>query len=445
MKKSFMFFVSLLLVIVVSACSSKPSTTTSSVTNAPSQSTNAVSTNSNESVKKEEVVTLNFLERWPNEPYKKYFKDVIDAFEKENPKIKINTIAALNDDYKQKSNVLLNSDNPPDIFFSWVGEWGEKFVREGVAMDITNLVNGDKPWKDQIIESQFGPFTSGGKIYGVPFYMDGKLFYYNTEIFTKYNLKAPKTWTEFIHVLQVLKDNGQTPIYLGNKSPWAGGHFLTTMNQRIVSPEVHKQDYTVGASQFTDPGYTEALKKIQELIPYLNKNPNALSHEEVRNIFISGKVPIIYLETLEASFVKDTKFEWNIFNFPAVEGGKGDQNELTGAPEGFMIHSKTKHPEEAMKFLKFMISKQNGELLVKETGLASVVKGTMTDANSTKKEQGINELVANASNMTLWIDTALPADIFTPYIGGLQELIAGKKTPEQLMKEVQDAALKIKK
>lgn len=443
MKRSFTVLL-LVILTTLSACSPKSptATTSSSETNTASQKPSNTPANSNEGGNKQGTVTLNFLERWPNEPYKKYFKDVIDAFEKENPNIKINTIAALNDDYKQKSNVLLNSDNPPDIFFSWVGEWGEKFVREGVAMDITGQVNGDKAWKDQIIESQFTPFTFGGKIYGIPFFMDGKLFYYNTEMFKKYNLKAPKTWSEFIHVLQVLKDNGQTPIYLGNKSPWAAGHYLTTLNQRLVPPDVHKKDYTVGQSQFSDPGYIEALKKIQELIPYFNKNANALTHEEVRNLFIAGKVPIIYLETLEAGFVKDTKFEWDTFNFPAVEGGKGDQNELTGAPEGFMIHSKTKHPEEAMKFLKFMISKQNGELLVKETGLASPVKGTMTEQNSTAKERAITELVAGASNMTLWIDTALPADIFTPYTGGLQELIAGKKTPEQLMKEVQDAAAK---
>ena len=108
MKKSMLLIFSVLLVFAsLVACSSKDSSTAST----PNSSDN------------NGKVTLTFLDRWPNEPYKTYFNQVISEFEKQNPNIKVNVISALNDDYKQKVNVLLGNNNPPDIFFSWVASW----------------------------------------------------------------------------------------------------------------------------------------------------------------------------------------------------------------------------------------------------------------------------------------------------------------------------------
>lgn len=388
-----------------------------------------------------EPVTLTFLERWPNQPYKNYFDSVISEFQKNNPNIKINVVTALNDDYKQKINVLLGNNNPPDIFFSWVGEYGDKFIRDGRALDITKYVQEDKGWSDQILPSQLAPFTMDKKVYGVPFFMDGKVFFYNKDLFDKNQIQVPKTWTEFIGALDKLKAAGATPIEFGNKSPWAGGHYLTTLNQRVVAPDVLAKDYNLSTAQFTDAGYVKALNLFQQLLPYFNNDVNAVSHEDARNAFIGGKAAIIYLETMEATYMKSVSFNWNTFNFPAIEDGKGDQNELTGAPEGFMVSAKTKYPDEAVKFLKFLTSKPMAEKLVKETGMPSVVKGAINTNTATPKEVELADQVAKASNMAIWIDTVLDGKVFTPYLASTQQLLNKQKTPEQVMKDVQ-AALK---
>lgn len=102
--------------------------------------------------------TITFFHRWPNEPYKSYYKQIIAEFEKQNPDINIEEVTALNDDYKQKANVILGSKNPPDIFFSWVGEYGEKFIRDGVALDLSEYYAADTEWSSQLIESQVEHF-----------------------------------------------------------------------------------------------------------------------------------------------------------------------------------------------------------------------------------------------------------------------------------------------
>jgi raffinose/stachyose/melibiose transport system substrate-binding protein len=339
---------------------------------------------------------------------------------------------------------MLGNSNPPDIFFSWVGEYGEKFVRDNKALDLTKYVQEDTAWSSQIIASQFKSFTFNDKTYGVPFFMDSKLFYYNKDIFAKLNLQPPATWSEFMTTLQALKESGTTPIQIGNKAPWAAAHYITALNQRVVSADTIAKDQVYKQSAFTDGAYTEALEKLNELLPYFNENPNAIGHEEARNLFINGKAAMIYLETLELPYMDPAKFEWGTFSFPSIEGGKGDQTGLIGAPEGFMISKNSKHPEEAMKFLKFLTSKAMGEKLVKDTGLTSVVNGTTNEETASPKGIEMFKMIEEADNMALWLDTAIDAQIFKAYGAGVQQMLNKQDTPESVMKHVQEIAKQVR-
>jgi raffinose/stachyose/melibiose transport system substrate-binding protein len=388
--------------------------------------------------------TITFFYRWPNEPYKSYFKSVIADFEKQHPNIKIAEVTALNDDYKQKANVLLGSQNPPDVFFTWAGEYGQKFIRDGVALDLTKYYEDDKAWSDKLIGSQVNFFKKDDKVYGVPLFTDSKLFFYNKDLFDKLNLKAPTTWDEFIKDLAAIKKSGTTPLILGNKSPWAAAHYVTALNQRLVPKDVLDKDLSYQGAEFTDPGYVEALKKLNELKRYMNDNPNAIAHDEARNLFLGGKAGVTFLETMEITFMKDATFKWGTFKVPTIDGAKGDQEGLIGAPEGFMVHKKSAHPKEAMEFLKFMTSKVNGEKLIKDTGLASTVDGAVNENTATDHEVEAMNLIKSAGNMLIWTDSALDSRVFKPYGDGIQAMLGGSMTPEQVMKSVQDAAKQVK-
>ncbi|WP_010276731.1 ABC transporter substrate-binding protein [Paenibacillus senegalensis] len=389
-----------------------------------------------------EQVTLQFFHRWPNEPFNEYFNSVIADFESQNPGIKIDVISALNDQYKQKINVVLANSNPPDIFFSWAGEYGQKFVREGKALDLTAFYNEDKEWADNIISSTIEPFSHEDKIYGVPFMASAKFFYYNKTVFDQLGLSEPETWSEFMHVLETLKaETEMIPLGVGNKAPWVAGAYITTLNARMVPADVLAKDYNAATGEFTHPGYVQALEKLQELIPYMNEQPNAVSFEEERNMFINQQVAISYEETSGFRFFKDLPFEWGFFQLPAIEGGEGDQTILTGAPEGFMISSQTRHPEEAMKFLKFLLSKENGAKYVAETNYVSVVEGAINEETSPHPLmiEAANKII-EAEAMAQWVDTLTDSRLATPYMAAMQGLLNEEKTPEDVMKEVQAVA-----
>jgi raffinose/stachyose/melibiose transport system substrate-binding protein len=402
------------------------------------------SSGTSNSTEKEGEVTLTLLHRWPNEPFKSYFDQAIEEFKKENPEVNFNVIKVLNEDYKQKINVQLGGDSPPDIFFTWAGEYGEKFIRDGNALDLTPYIEENGNWSDQIIPSALKPFTFEDKVYGVPVLMDVRMMAYNKEIFDKLNLRPPTTWDEFIDVLEVIKKSGTTPLGLGNKAPWNGGLYITSLNQRIVSPEVLDADNNRETGEFTDPGYVEALEKLQELVPFMNEYPNALSREEERGQFVNGQLAMMPLHTIEFPYVKDASFEWGTFNFPTIEGGKGNPTVIAGAPEGFMVSAETKHPEMAVKFLEFLTSKPMAEKWVEDTEVISTTKGAVNTENSTPLMVDIIKQVEEADEMAIWIDTALDGKIFNPYLSGIQQVIDNEKTPEELMKEIQASAKEVR-
>lgn len=403
----------------------------------------AVSKSSGSS-KNGDKVTLTFANRYPDEPYKSYFDSVVKEFEKKHPNVDIQIINASNQDYKQKINVLMASNNPPDIYFSWSGEYAEKFVRAGRALDLTKYVQDDKAWSDSIIQSQFGPFTFNNKIYGVPIYMDGKAFFYNKDIFKKLGLTPPTTWDQFISELKTLKSNGYIPISFGDQENWAVGHYVTTLNQRVVDPNTLKADYNRKTGKFTDPGYVEALKKLQELVPYFTPDVNSVQNPSARMDFVNQKAAIAYNDFIEIPYFLPAKFDWGWFNFPSIDGGKGDPKQLTGSPDAFLINPATKHADVAMEFLKFLTSKPMAEKMVKETGWLSVVKGAMNSGNTNQKNIEAAKTMEDANQISIWIDAALDSKIVDTYLSGAQQVLNGEKTPQEVMDAVQKTAKEVK-
>jgi raffinose/stachyose/melibiose transport system substrate-binding protein len=391
-------------------------------------------------------VTVKFFHRWPNEPKLSYLNGLIAEFEAANPDIKIVTDQVLNDSYKEKIRVLVSTDDIPDVFMSWSGSFATNLVKSGRVQTWDDLLSADPEFKASIVESQWPPFQIDGKQYGVPWSMDGKAFFYNKEIFSKLGLEVPTTLTELYAVCDALKAAGyEEPISAGFQAPWAVSHYLGTICQRVVDPAILAKDYA-GEGDFTDAGYIEALNIFKKLGEYMTKDPNSVDHEFARNAFIFGENPMVYLQLGECKYLRDDiDFDYGFFNFPAVEDGKGDPGQLTGAPEGMMI-SNVASPEvqeAAVKFVKFVISQHGGYEMTKQTGELSCVKGALDETNLDVKQLEAVELILNSTEPALWQDNVTDAVIADAFMAGGQLLLTGDKTAEDVMKDVQAAAASI--
>ncbi|MEK5444673.1 ABC transporter substrate-binding protein [Fredinandcohnia sp. FSL W7-1320] len=389
-------------------------------------------------------VVIDFFHRWPNEPRKSFYDEKIKEFEAAHPNVKINVDAVLNDSYKEKIRVLVSNDDLPDVFTSWSDSFAMNLVSSERIMALDEIIKEDTEWSGKIIESQFSGFTFDDETYGIPFTIDGKAFFYNTKIFEEHNLKAPTTYDELIDVLDALQAAGyETPLVEGLTNGWAISHYLGTIFQRVLDPAVTATDYVDDSGEFTDPGYIRGLEIFKELTSYMGDVSTAIDHEAARNMFGNEEVPIVYMQFAEIKMVEEMGLsDIGFFDFPAIEGGKGDSKALTGAPEGWMLSKNA--PKEAVEFLKFLTSEETAYDFTKTDGQLNAIKGAVDAENTSETRMAAYDIVLNASATAPWFDNAVNINIADIFMRGGQSLATGDATPEDIMKEVQSEAAKLK-
>lgn len=392
-----------------------------------------------------DVVEIDFFHRWPNEPRKSFYDKKIEEYMDAHPNVKINVDAVLNDSYKEKIRVLVSNDNLPDVFTSWSDSFAQNLVSSDRIMPLNDILAEDQEWSGKIIESQFPGFTFDDVTYGVPFTIDGKAFFYNKEIFKENNLEVPKTYDEFINVLDKLKEAGyESPLVEGLTNAWAISHYMGTIFQRIVDPAVLAVDYNEKTGEFTDKGYIKGLEVFKQLTDYMGDVSTAIDHEAARNMFGNGEAPIVYMQFAEVKMVEDIgKVDFGFFNFPAFADGLGDPGALTGAPEGWMLSKNA--PPEAVDFLKFLTSEETAFEFTSTDGQLNAITGAVTEENTSPARMEAYKIVQEATAPTPWFDNAVNINIADIFMRGGQSLATDQMTPEEIMEEVQAEAARLRK
>ena len=394
---------------------------------------------------------LVFLEKWPDPKYAPYFKHVVAAYEQANPGVSIDLQAVGDQPYKDKIQVLTSAHELPDIYFAWAGDYTAKFVRAGLAADLSSVIGPNTAWGKTFTPAALKAYTYGGKQYGVPIDLDAKVFAYSKTAFAKAGVTPPTTFPQLLSACDKLHAAGYTPIAFGNQYGWPAIHYLTQLNAQEVPKSVRDTDYNPKTGQFTNPGYVKALDDLLQLNQHcLTKKANGIAHESAQATMEQGGAAAQYLESVEfplltangvpAAFAKN----WSFFRMPAIPGAQGDQRELTGAPDGFVVNAQSKNQALAVDFLKFFTSKPNAQLMTKQLGWLSPVIGSTTADNSSEQDRAVLDEMNKSSNFAIWLDTVTNARVAQAYLNGAQALLDGSKTPKQVMSDVQAAAKKAK-
>jgi raffinose/stachyose/melibiose transport system substrate-binding protein len=395
----------------------------------------------------QDKTVVSFLHKFPEPENMAYFDAAVAEFEAANPSIDIVMEAVADEPFKDKIRVLMASDQVPDIFFSWSGEFGRKFAREGRTLDLTEALKGPE-WQGRFAAASLEPFQFEGKQFGIPVNVDSKYMIYNKAIFEKHGLSEPKTFDEFIALNDALLAAGEVPISYGNQAPWAATHYIGDLFAKMVPDEVRQADYQLLAPAdqlYTHPGYVEALALYKSFGDkgYFNNGVNAISHQQARGAFIAGRSAMVYLELVEFYMLADTPVAeqgWGFFPLPPMEGAAGRNDLLTGAPDGFLISSKTEHPEEALAFLNFITSPEQAAKYVSTTGMTSAVIGSVTEETTTPETLAGLKALEDAAGMALWLDTDMDTASANVILAAGQGLLSGDETPEAVMEKVRAAA-----
>nr|WP_309100539.1 extracellular solute-binding protein [Fredinandcohnia onubensis] len=388
---------------------------------------------------------VKMMHLWPEGSSNAQFTivdDIIKAYEEENPDVDIQTEILGNEQYKEKIKVLSASNELPDVGITWAAGYMKPFVDGNMFAPLDDIVE-----KDKFVAGTLDAFSVEEKTYALPLELNITPVYYNKEIFEKYNLESPKTYDEFLNVVETLVDNGVTPITLGNKDRWTGSMWYMYLADRIGGPEALNNAIN-RTGTFEDPALVKAAEEIENLVKMdaFVKGFNGLSNDEAKGYFMNEQAAMYLMATWELPNYTTTpdvdqefKDKIGYFKFPTYEGGKGDIDSYVGGPGvGLFVSEQSKVKDEAKEFVSYLVDEWGKRSVVD----AGVIPATVVDtSNGDLHPMYIDILndLGKASNLTLYADVQMSAGVADVHLNQIQALFGGQTTPEEFAKTQEEA------
>lgn len=380
----------------------------------------------------QEPVKLTFWS-WRVEDKWAYDK-IIQAFEQRTPGIKVEFTPFKNTEYNTILSTALTGGRGPDIIHLRAYGGLEAFTAPGFIAPLDfQSVPELKTFPLQLLAGARG--RKDGKLYGVPFASQSLVIYYNKKIFTKYHLSPPKTWDEFLTILKTLKDNSVLPLANGGKEGWT----LEVMSG-VVAPNFYGgttfyDAVTQGQTSFKDPKYTGALAKMLELRSYMHPSFMGIDYATMQQLFINEQAAMFIGGAWEIGFFKSQNKDLELDVFAAPPAKVGQAPWVSAYNDGnYGINAKTPNLTAALKFIRFTATKEFGQMFTDLLAQLSAVPGVEVTDPILKHVQ---ELSRKSTPYMMLVGFRWQAPTGSTLLqSGLQAMMAGTKTPEQVGDEV---------
>jgi raffinose/stachyose/melibiose transport system substrate-binding protein len=275
-------------------------------------------------------------------------QNLVASFEKNHPGDKITINFVENQSYKQKIQLAMGAHNEPTIFWTWGGGTLQEYIKAG---DVDSLgTTSSSPWLSDFLPSSLGAVTYQGQVYGVP--VEGTqpvYFFYNKQIFDKYHLTFPTTWSGLLSTVAKLKSDGVAPISLAEGDQWPGLMYLEYLADRIGGPSVADALQSNSPNAWANPAVTQALTDIQQLVKagafqsgydslhFSGGGSDALVYSGKAAMQLMGDWDISSILGSDASFVNSGNL--GMAPFPTVPGGTGNSADLAGNTASYVAIS----------------------------------------------------------------------------------------------------------
>jgi len=361
MKKSitFIFMLTLIFTLILSACAPAATTTpaailaadsaTSAPTEAVVQPTEALSSSS-------EVVEITFWHTYNEEgaENKTLTEILIPLFEQSHPNIKVNPVSVPYDTFREKLLAAISADTAPDLIRSDI-IWVPELAEIGALSALDETMSDFETYKTAVFEGPLSTNQWKGHYYGLPLDTNTKVWLYNDALYTSAGIeKAPATMEDLEADCQALKAVNSDAYLIAADGlfswvtlPWVWSFGGSVTNDTITTAEGYiNGPESVAAYEFLLKLYDEGC--IAPVIMGDGVDPFTGFASGLYASLDNG--PWSY-SILEGQF-PDFKFSASLF--PAGAAGSID---IVGG-EDINLMSQSKHPDEAMEFIRFLLSEE---------------------------------------------------------------------------------------
>ncbi|GAA3163770.1 extracellular solute-binding protein [Planomonospora alba] len=387
-------------------------------------------------------VTIEWWHIHNIEPMLPVWDSLVKEYQAQHPNVTIKVTPLQVENFKSKLTTVTQSGDAPDIFHTWGGGVLAQQVEASLVKDLTADISS---WSDTLSPVALQSYQVDGKTYGVPHDIGMVGFWYNKKLFAQAGIDAPPTtWSEFLEDVKKLKAAGITPIALAGKAKWPGHYYWAYLAMRVAGLDALKK--AAETKSFDNPDFVTAGQKLKELVDLKPFQEGFLGADYDKPdgqaaTMGNGKAAMELMgqwaPSVQRDTAKDLGDDLGFFPFPAVEGGKGAATDSFGGGGGNAVAADA--PPEAVDFLKFISQPENHRKGVETGAIFPAVKGT-EDAVKDKHAKLVTEVLGKSTGFQLYLDQAYPPSVGQQVNDSVAELIAGSKTPEQVVADITAAA-----
>lgn len=441
MKKVTLFLVfGILLSLVLSACTAVTPAQTGQPA-AEGGAAGAATTPAEASSTGGEKAQILFWDQFPD--VSEQMDKVVADFNAAHPNIEVKRESYQTEAMRDVIKTALTSGTGPDIFYYDLGPgFAGVLAKAGLLMPLDDAY-ADKGWDKRIYPWTRERSTFDGKSYGVANELEFIGVFYNKGMFEKNGWSVPKTWEDLVTLCSAAKDAGVIPIAFTNADSWPSYHMFSM----VMNNEVGKDRLAAmisGKESWDNPDTVDAIKRFFVDLNQAGCFPpdvNSIKYEDGLALLQSGQAAMHMSGTwnIEAfSNQEKTQEDIGFFFLPSINGKPVVVP--GGIGSGWVISSKTQHPQEVLEFLDYLISDDMGKRWVTEINAVPAYPVNTEGLQIPPLLAFALDIIAKqADSMGFNIDVVTPDNFNKVMWDGFAAVLAGSKTPEQQAKDLEAA------
>ncbi|WP_370656210.1 ABC transporter substrate-binding protein [Paenibacillus pedocola] len=353
----------LAVMLLVSACSNNTASS-SAQENSPAKASEAPAESA------QPKVTLSFL-HWRGEDTES-FNGIIKKFQEENPNITVEMQTLPSDQYQASALAKISDGSTGDLFASFPGAQFEAVANAGLYTDLSG-----EPFLANYSEALIQAGVKESKQLAVPYQLVYNDPIYNVKIFEQLGLQPPSDWEGFLALCAKLKEKGLIPIAFAG-ADIGPGQFMNTMVMNNLPSDDAFTKVEAGEDKLTNAWWVKTLSQIKELNDKGYFQPNALGTKDAAAgaLFIQEKAAILASGSyqLAQNKAQNPDLTQKLLAPITVPADQAKYEGIHTSTFLLGVNSKSKHPEEAKKFLEFLSRADIAGQYANETGQNVTVK-----------------------------------------------------------------------
>ncbi len=406
----------------------------------------------------EMVAELEMWTEMATSPRLEGMNEIVDRFNSANPGINVTHSGFSGLAYEQNTKTAFAGGAVPDFLQTDAGPGAlSAFIEADQLMDLTDVVEESK---GAIYPDALDSVLYRDRYWGAPWAMTvANLMYYNAGLLDQHGIDPDSltTWSAFTNACQTFQDAGVTPVLIGAKNAWPGGHWAQHLYIRTFGVKGSVDLFLRGLyadhesdRRFTDPAAVRVWELIKEL----------LDKEYYSRGVLSDDYPIAFGKLFrgDGAFFQtggwllgdwfanvDAQIDLKFMLMPAIDDiAESDAGEVSFNARTLIVPRESKHPAEAQEFVKWYLQSEEPHRVWYEymPGEAPPMPLSTPMENLRPESEKLVELLDNAPALTIMIERAIDYNIGQEILWhGSSGVLSGALSPEEAAERAENLVL----